>query len=535
MSHAVRARVAAPATPGAESRPAELEYEGLVTRAIAFTIDAAIINCVAVVTAAVVALVFSVFPLPSELDPVLAVCATVTYALWLVGYFVTLWSSTGQTMGNRLMHIRVLVEETGRPPRPLRSLLRLGAMFLAAIPLLAGYFHHPHGLPPAQHSGYGHRHGGMRGRRVAVGALLVVATLMWTASALGVWANRQAVNTDNWVDTSSELLESEPIRTAVGVYLVDKLFASSDVQARIEEALPPALDRLAAPAAAGLQEVARRRAPELLGNALAVRAWREANRVAHQEFIDVLEGKLEDRGVNLNLEELVAQLAARAGLPAEVAERLPPGIAQLEIAKPDELETVQSLFDLFKTLVWVFIVLAVAAFAGAVALSPDRRRTMVTVGFCLMFTTLLIFAIRKLGERYVLDALAEAPNAQAAAADAWQISTSLLRDVGQGSFLFGLFIVLGAWLAGAGRRATAARRFSAFALRERAGWVFGGLAVLLLLLVIWGPVPWTQNILTVLIFTVIAFAWLEWIRRRVVQEFPSEPAPRLSLRRERPA
>jgi hypothetical protein len=120
-----------------------------------------------------------------------------------------------------------------------------------------------------------------------------------------------------------------------------------------------------------------------------------------------------------------------------------------------------------------------------------------------------------------------------AADDAWDIATSLMVDVAQGSFLFGLFIVTGAWLAGSGRRATALRRGSAFALREHAGFVWAGLAVAILLLVIWGPVPWTQRFWTIVIFTVIAFAWLEWIRRRTLEEFPDQPAPRPSWRSRR--
>ena len=62
-----------------------------------------------------------------------------------------------------------------------------------------------------------------------------------------------------------------------------------------------------------------------------------------------------------------------------------------------------------------------------------------------------------------------------------------------------------------------------------------GLGVAILLLVIWGPVPWTQRFWTIVIFTVAAFAWLEWIRRRTLEEFPDQPPPRMSLRSRRAA
>jgi hypothetical protein len=146
-----------------------------------------------------------------------------------------------------------------------------------------------------------------------------------------------------------------------------------------------------------------------------------------------------------------------------------------------------------------------------------------------------VLAVRRLAGEAVVEALADAPNAMGAADDAWDISTSLLVDAAWGSFLAGLFIVTGAWLAGAGRRATVVRRVSAYAMRERPGLVRAGLGVAILLLVIWGPVPWTQRFWTIAIFTVAAFVWLEWIRRRTLEEFPEQPPPRMSFRSPRAA
>ena len=92
----------------------------------------------------------------------------------------------------------------------------------------------------------------MRGRGIGVVALLVVGTLLWTALGFAVWANRQALNSDNWVDTSSALLEDDEIRTAVGLFIIDRLYQSDAVEERLAEVLPPQLVRLAKPAAQGL-------------------------------------------------------------------------------------------------------------------------------------------------------------------------------------------------------------------------------------------------------------------------------------------
>jgi hypothetical protein len=370
----------------------------------------------------------------------------------------------------------------------------------------------------------------MRGRKIGIAVLLVLATLLWTGFGLGLWAKRQALDTQGWVDTSSNLLENDQIRTALGNYLIDQVYSSAAVKQAIEDVLPPRLDPLAGPAAAGLKEVARRNAPRVLGSAAALTAWRDANREAHDLLLKVVRGDVTDRNVSLNLQELVTKIADQTGLPPGIADRLPPNVAQLEIVRPKQLDTAKKVLDAFETAVWVLLVLALLAFAGAILLSPDRRRTILSVGACLIFAGIALLALRRIAEKIVVDALADAPNAHAVAGDAWDITTSLMVDAAQGTMLFGLFVVSGAWLAGPGRRATGLRRISAPAMRDHPAVVRAVLGLLILLLVIWGPVPWTQRIVTILIFTVIAFLWLEWTRARTLEEFPDVPAGEFSRR-----
>ena len=374
----------------------------------------------------------------------------------------------------------------------------------------------------------------MRGRRIGVVALLVVGTLLWAALGFAIWVNRQALDTDNWVDTSGELLEDDEIRTAVGLFIVDRLYQSDVVEERLAEVLPPQLVRLAKPAAQGLKEVAQRNAPRILGSDAALQAWETANRTAHQALIRLVESDVASGDVELDLGTLFEQMASATGLPEDAVAKLPPSVTSLEIASGDNLEAAQDALNLFKTILWVLLILTLAAFGAAIWLSRDRRSTIIRVGACIIFAGVALVAVRELGGSLVVDALAKAPNAHDAADNAWAIGTSLLVDISSGSILFGLFLITGAWLAGEGRRATSVRRSSAYALRERPGAVRAGLGVAILLLVIWGPVPWTQRWWGILIFTALAFAWLEWIRRHTLEEFPDEPAPALSARIPRP-
>ena len=144
-AHAITAAQAQAAAERAHvrSRPAEHaapDYTGLVTRGLAFGIDALIIDLAAVVVAGIVALALNLFKVPSQIDTALAAVGAVLFIIWSAAYFVTFWSTTGQTPGARMMRFRVLApgDKAGHIG-PRRALLRLFAMILAAIPLMAGY------------------------------------------------------------------------------------------------------------------------------------------------------------------------------------------------------------------------------------------------------------------------------------------------------------------------------------------------------------------------------------------------------------
>jgi len=113
-------------------------YVGLVTRTFAFALDAAMLTLVAVVAGVGAALVLAVVHVAGDLRAVVAAIGCVVYALWTATWFVVFWSTTGQTPGNRAMHIRVC-DPSGSTLSPARALLRFGGVLLAAFPLFLGF------------------------------------------------------------------------------------------------------------------------------------------------------------------------------------------------------------------------------------------------------------------------------------------------------------------------------------------------------------------------------------------------------------
>jgi uncharacterized RDD family membrane protein YckC len=137
MTFAAPRATATIGAPAGEAAVPRAGYVGLVTRALAFAVDAAVINLVAVLTTAAVGLALSVLSLPRDITDVLVVVGGGLFVLWSVGYFVVFWSTTGQTPGARLFRFQVRTAALG-PLRPRRALLRFAALILAALPLFAG-------------------------------------------------------------------------------------------------------------------------------------------------------------------------------------------------------------------------------------------------------------------------------------------------------------------------------------------------------------------------------------------------------------
>ena len=116
---------------------AHTRYVGLVTRAIAFAVDAAVIDGVAVLVFAVVARASTVLHIPDDVKTILLVIGGVAYILWAGGYFISFWATDGRTLGNRVMYIRVVPANGGKLGYP-RAVRRFVGLILAVLPLFLG-------------------------------------------------------------------------------------------------------------------------------------------------------------------------------------------------------------------------------------------------------------------------------------------------------------------------------------------------------------------------------------------------------------
>jgi hypothetical protein len=310
------------------------------------------------------------------------------------------------------------------------------------------------------------------------------------------------------------------------VYLVDQVYANVDVTKTLQQELPPQAKGLAAPLAGGLQQVAYRTANALLGRPRVQELWRNANRRAHQLFMDVINGKhsslVQSNGnVVLDLKPILLQLAQQVGLSGKRIKNLPPQAGQIVIMKGNQLDTARKAVKVIRVLSYFLFFLMLALYAGAAWIARGRRRTfLMAAGVSVLAVGLIVLIVRRFAGDYLVNALVNNPDEKRPVSAAWAIGTQLLRNVGVNALIYGIVIIFAAWIAGPSRAATRARRMLAPTMRDRVWVIYSAVALGLILILLAGPTD-AQRIFPLIILFGFAFLGTHVLRRQTLREFPT--------------
>ncbi len=365
-----------------------------------------------------------------------------------------------------------------------------------------------------------------RAKRRTVKALVVLGSVLAFLSVLAIWTERQALNTNDWVDTSGRLIQNETVRAAVGEFLIDQLYENVDVEKELEDILPGETKQLAGPVSGGLRQVAGSGAEQVLKSSTAEGLWKDANRAAHEQLLAVLENKKEavstaEGDVTLNLGSLVTNLADQVGIGGQLAEKLPPDAGQITILHSDQLKTAQDIAVGIKGLALVLSLLTLLAFGLAIYLSREGR--WVTVLFCgigLAAAGFAVIVFREVAGGIVVDQLVTDESVRPAAEATWSIGTSLMTSIATTVIVFGVLLGIAGWLGSPTGSARASRRFIAPALRDYVPYVYTGLVILVCFYFLSSSIQNLRSFLTTLVIAGFAAFGIHELRRQSEEEFP---------------
>jgi hypothetical protein len=371
---------------------------------------------------------------------------------------------------------------------------------------------------------------GPGGHRKLSLALVVLGTVLAVLAVFSIWANRQALNTDNWVHTSDRILANKEVESRLSAYLASQLYANVDVKGELEKELPSQLKALAGPAAGGLEQLAPKAAERLLASAQVQGLWSEANRAAHETLLKLLNGgsgaiSTEGGEVSLDLSQIVEEVGGQLGVGGDLASKIPADAGRLTILKADEISTAQEIAKLIRTLPIVLTLLTLVLYGAAIWLAGPRRRQALrsaALGFLVAGAVALL--LRSVAGHALVNSLVKIEANKPAVEAVWSIATSLLVTVATSAITFGFLVFIATWLAGPTRSATALRREAAPYVRDQP--VAAGIAAFLLwlALVAWVPIAAFGKPLGVLLFAALFILAIWLLYRQTRREFPDAEA-----------
>lgn len=250
---------------------------------------------------------------------------------------------------------------------------------------------------------------GGRIRRGVVGLLVFLFALLVPITATLGWVRYTVINTDHYVSTVGPIVSDPAVTAAISNTVTNQLYASLDPQAKIADALPPKAAFLAAPIANGVKGYVHDAVNAAVTSQAFRTIWTTANRVAHQQLIDVLNGKSKAlqtsngqvvlsvvpllNAVLVQVSQQASELlgkkvavptvsgtelpsSACAKLSTVLSRPLPPNCGQIPLFPEQKLNQAQHLYRAFKHLTVALVIVSVLLGAGALWLTRRRRRTL---------------------------------------------------------------------------------------------------------------------------------------------------------------
>jgi Lipopolysaccharide export system permease LptF/LptG len=370
-----------------------------------------------------------------------------------------------------------------------------------------------------------------RWRRALVATLVIVSVVLVPLAGLSVWVRNLVLDSDKYVETVEPLGRNRAITDLVAKRATDRLFQRVDVAAEAKDALPERAQFLAGPLSTGVETFVREAAKRALASEQFATVWRNANERAHARVVKALtdEGKnvsVKDGKVVLDLsaviDEVVKRLDERGVTVFDNLAKDQKNL-QVQLFDAEQLEKARSAVHLLDRLRIVLVVLVFVLLGAALALSGNRRRTLMRWGIGLVVAMAVMAALLALGRSAYLSV---AQNHDAAAA-AFDILVRYLRNGIRVIAVLGIIVALAAFLSGPSRPAVRIREGARSLIggagrkADEAGWTPGpvgtwvaahkvglriaGVAVaFLVVFVLTSPRPLTLLVLALLLLVYVA-------------------------------
>ena len=301
-------------------------------------------------------------------------------------------------------------------------------------------------------------------RKTIVGISVVLAIVSLIASISAVWAKTTLQDEDQFVATLAPLPKDDAVATAISVLVADGVIEAVGVEAWVTEKLPTELEFVAAPLTDAINGFVATVAAEVIESDAFTSVWSTTVRATHKAASAVVSGNdraLEAEGgtVSINLDEIAGVVVERVEAAGLDVPDIDLELGSIVLYEDEQLAAVQSLAKAIDTIGWFLPVLALFFIVVAIAVSRNRRGTAAVLGFGTFIGAVLGLISLRLGRNYVVSAIGDATN-QDAAGVTWDVFLDRLYQMMWATLILALIVGIVAWFAGPGPRAVKTRAWA---------------------------------------------------------------------------
>lgn len=266
-----------------------------------------------------------------------------------------------------------------------------------------------------------------RARRGVAAALAAAFAVLLPASITSAWIRGTILSTSGYVAAVTPVAASPVVRAAVQDAVTSQVDAALS---HAEASLPPSTRVLVGLLGARLTGFARNGVSQLMASHAFQRLWADANRLAHSQFISVLNGDnalvtATGGEVVLNLLPLVNDVLHTVSGPLSAmtgdAVSLPPVTAipaaachaitgtvssactQIPLFPAAALAGPRHAYRVLVAMLSLVLMLTTLALAGALAASPRRRRTLLQMTIGGTLSVLIVISAVSWGQSSLID------------------------------------------------------------------------------------------------------------------------------------
>lgn len=276
-----------------------------------------------------------------------------------------------------------------------------------------------------------------RGRTIASWVMIVLACLVAILSVVVVYARNELLDTDTFVATVAPLAKDKAIQTTVATKVSESLVARTDIQQRVENALPAKAGFLANPIKGAVETATYQITLKLVQSPRFQTLWEEALRNSHAQLNNLLlgdkVGAFQSTKGQVTVDLTQVENAAKRQLSAHgltVFNKLPNySGAPLVLFQSDQLAKLQRWIKFLNHLALVLPIVSILLFAGAVLLARDRRRGLVHAASGLAVSMALLLIAANVGRNQYLSSLNVHQSTAATAAIIDTVDAALLDSV----------------------------------------------------------------------------------------------------------